>query len=470
MASFWRSLAVGSCLPASCYGSLILSRDNGQTPLVRESTYSQDLSSRNETVCDAGSRQWTGHVPLGKGRNMFYWYFESLVRPEEAPLVIWTNGGPGGSSMLGAFFEIGPCIVSEAGNTTSRNPLSWTTHASMLFIDQPIGVGLSATAEPLFANSLIEGGIDVDKFLDVFLTDLFPELSDRPIHFAGESFGGKYVPVYTAMTRRRFESIILVDPSIDPALQDLSMYLHYCPEKRERWEVEKSSPPRYLNETACAAMEAAYSKCDKLRRACVLTYDADTCWLAAHGCQEVTNWFMDEIRPGGRDPYDDRRVCKEAPLCNDLGDKRTNIYLNLPHVKHALGLPANFKYESISWRFNEVWNTIPDIVLPSTREITALLDNKHTRVLVINGNNDGIITTEGIIMAFDELPWHGQAAFRRLPYRPWHYLGMDGAVSGGQVKSYGNLTVVTVDEAGHMSPHDQPDATLQLLGSWLGRS
>lgn len=188
----------------------------------------------------------------------------------------------------------------------------------MLF-SQPIGVGLSGTPESLFANSLLEGGIDLDKFLDVFLTDLFPELGDRPIHFAGESFGGKYVPVYTAMTRRKFESIILVDPAIDPVLHELSLYLHYCPETRESRGTKEGSPPRYMNETACAAMEAAYSKCDTLRRACVSSYDADICWLAHDGCEGVMSWFGDEVRPGGRDPYDDRRVCREPPLCNDLG-------------------------------------------------------------------------------------------------------------------------------------------------------
>jgi carboxypeptidase C (cathepsin A) len=188
-------------------------------------------------------------------------------------------------------------------------------------------VGLSGTAESLFANSLLEAGIDVDKFLDVFLTDLFPELSDRPIHFAGESFGGRYVPVYAAMTRRKFESIILVDPAIDQAIIGLSMYLHYCPEKQEPWGMEKSSPPPYLNETACAAMEAAYSRCDKLRKACVSTYDAEVCWLANDSCEGVGKWFADEVRPGGRDPYDDRRACREPPLCNDLGryDSQTGL-------------------------------------------------------------------------------------------------------------------------------------------------
>jgi carboxypeptidase C (cathepsin A) len=127
------------------------------------------------------------------------------------------------------------------------------------------------------------------------------------------------------------------------------------------------------------------------------------------------------------------------------------------------------KYEAIDFRFNEVWNTLPDIVLPSTRELTALLDVKHIEILVMNGNNDGAVTTESIVMAFDELPWHGHAAFKRMPYRAWHHLNADSSMSSGQVKSYGNLTVVTVDKAGHMSVHDQADATLQIFGSWIGR-
>lgn len=165
----------------------------------------------------------------------------------------------------------------------------------------------------------------MDKFLDVFLADLFPELGDgRPLHFAGESFGGKYVPVYTAMARRRFESVILVDAAVDPAAHALATYLHFCPVTREEqrgamMQEEGSRPPRYLNETACAAMEAAYSRCDKARRACGATYDADTCWLAQEVCLPVMEWVLDETRPGGRDPYDDRRVCREMPLCNDLG-------------------------------------------------------------------------------------------------------------------------------------------------------
>jgi carboxypeptidase C (cathepsin A) len=80
-------------------------------------------------------------------------------------------------------------------------------------------------------------------------------------------------------------------------------------------------------------------------------------------------------------------------------------------------------------------------------------------------------TSENIIRSFDELPWHGHAAFRREPYGPFYY-GRQGGdrILAGQYKSVGNLTVVTVNEAGHMSVHDQPEATLDLLAAWVSNS
>lgn len=43
--------------------------------------------------------------------------------------------GPGGSSMLGLFSEIGPCLTNEHGNDTVFNEHSWTNFANVLFIE-----------------------------------------------------------------------------------------------------------------------------------------------------------------------------------------------------------------------------------------------------------------------------------------------------------------------------------------------
>lgn len=37
--------------------------------------------------------------------------------------------------MMGAFFELGPCLITEDGDGTVRNPSSWTNAANMLFVE-----------------------------------------------------------------------------------------------------------------------------------------------------------------------------------------------------------------------------------------------------------------------------------------------------------------------------------------------
>ena len=50
--------------------------------------------------------------------------------------------GPGCSSSVGLFMELGPCRALS-GNGTTYHPESWNTNANVFFVDQPIGVGFS---------------------------------------------------------------------------------------------------------------------------------------------------------------------------------------------------------------------------------------------------------------------------------------------------------------------------------------
>jgi len=72
---------------------------------------------------------------------MFWWlyYANKGVNYESKPLVIWLQGGPGGSSTgFGNFGEIGP----EDTNLNARK-VNWVDHANILFIDNPVGTGYS---------------------------------------------------------------------------------------------------------------------------------------------------------------------------------------------------------------------------------------------------------------------------------------------------------------------------------------
>jgi cathepsin A (carboxypeptidase C) len=54
--------------------------------------------------------------------------------PLNKPTLLWLNGGPGGSSIVGLFEEIGGCEFASA-NKTRINPYSWTNFANLLFLE-----------------------------------------------------------------------------------------------------------------------------------------------------------------------------------------------------------------------------------------------------------------------------------------------------------------------------------------------
>lgn len=74
----------------------------------------------------------------GKTDNVqvWYWFFAARSQPSTAPLVLWLNGGPGCSSMIGLFQEHGPCHFVGGSSKPSLNQYSWNNVANMLYVDQ----------------------------------------------------------------------------------------------------------------------------------------------------------------------------------------------------------------------------------------------------------------------------------------------------------------------------------------------
>lgn len=129
-----------------------------------------------------------------KTNHMFFWYFPK----PGAPLLIWLQGGPGGSSMFGLFAEMGP-FNSDVSLKLVKREAAWTSKYAMLFIDNPVGAGFSfTTSDSGYCNNT---KVCVASNLFSLLTQfygVFPDMLQQELFITGESYGGHYVPGFAA--------------------------------------------------------------------------------------------------------------------------------------------------------------------------------------------------------------------------------------------------------------------------------
>jgi vitellogenic carboxypeptidase-like protein len=59
---------------------------------------------------------------------------------------LYTQGGPGCSSLFGTFYLNGPFAL-QTDLSLQPNPGRWNRQYGMLFVDQPIGTGFSIAGE-----------------------------------------------------------------------------------------------------------------------------------------------------------------------------------------------------------------------------------------------------------------------------------------------------------------------------------
>ncbi|KAH9905658.1 alpha/beta-hydrolase [Xylariomycetidae sp. FL2044] len=423
-----------------------------------------DVREQSQDVCQAGSRQWTGWIDVSEAKRLFFWFFESRGNPSTDPVVVWLQGGPAGSSLFGLFQEMGPCLTNEHHNDTVFNRHSWTNFANMLFIDNVGG-----------PDNIPEASEDFQRFLSLFFTDVFPDFDHHPLHIAGESFGGTYVPAFTeSISKRqaagvptvskRIESITLVDAALDLITSgSLGAYDHMCRFDENGNNVLKLG----LNHTTCREIEEVVPECESLNRRCVESYDRHICEAAFRFCNNHVESVIAAAVPPQRDMYDDRATCDATlPLCGKL---QWEEYLNLARVQAALGVD-HWNYSAVNFEQFDRWNASKEIYLPTTRELQYILDETSTRVLVVNGNNDILINTEGQKRVYDQQPWSHQAKYRLEKFADWGFPQEQASrrwKKGGEYKSVDRLSFVSVDEAGHTSPGDQREAVAFVMKCWL---
>ena len=101
-----------------------------------------------------------------------------------------TNGGPGCSGLYGMGFENGPFLAQQDG-TLRFNPMSWNRFATVVWIEQPAGVGFSYSSNPndyAGAYNDTTAASDNAAFLSAFFAQ-YPQYQSLDLYLTSESYG-----------------------------------------------------------------------------------------------------------------------------------------------------------------------------------------------------------------------------------------------------------------------------------------
>lgn len=157
---------------------------------------SEDLVSSLDQMPDLSFGLYSGYVPINNTEKQIH-YIAALSKGDWRvdPVLIWFNGGPGCSSMLGWAQEHGPYVIENGATNFTSNYYTWNNEANVFYIDSPAGVGFSYC--PNSAECSFDDNSSADDNLIAVLNLFnmkFQDLKNNDLYIAGESYAGVYVP------------------------------------------------------------------------------------------------------------------------------------------------------------------------------------------------------------------------------------------------------------------------------------
>ncbi|KAJ5246511.1 hypothetical protein N7468_001494 [Penicillium chermesinum] len=410
---------------------------------------------------DPNVKSYSGYADVSENEHIFWWFFETRNGdPQEAPLTIWINGGPGSSSMIGLFQELGPCGVDLDGKVYN-NPYSWSNASNMLFIDQPATTGFSYTIPiPAYAdadgrivqlpnntcpdyaqqydscgtyskpdislvpNSTTGAAPNMWKTLQGFL-GAFPQYAKGGLNFATESYGGHYGPVFNAYFLDQNEK--KVNGSIPIKYQAYYNFSVFPGNTYDYIPYNDSVKAEWYNNL--------YGKgnCVDQTLECYATGRSDICSTADSFCANKVENLYDIY--SGRDD---------------------------PKVLSAIGAYQNFS-ESSGTVGNSFSSTGDDDRTSGTIGDVKRLLEAGIQVTMYFGDADYNCNWLGGQVVADEIdaPGYKKAGFVNLTTS-------DGVVHG-QVRQSDLYTFVRIYESGHEVPFYQPLAALEFFTRAISR-
>lgn len=374
--------------------------------------------------------------------NLYFWYFPPFSKDEEAPVVLWLQGGPGGSSLFGLFTELGPLIAKKEGFALRK--YHWALQYHLIFIDNPVGTGFSFTDnDSAYCTNEECVGRGLYLTMQQFY-ELFPHLRDNDLFITGESYAGKYIPSLAMVIH---EENFNGNKKIN--LQGMAMGNAYCD------PVNQLDYGSYLYQLGLI---------DNNELKIFLKYQAEIYNQIMLQNWEQADVLMDRLMDGELTNFSYFKFYTGFDyyynFLQSSADDDMTVFTDLLHNDnvrrsvHVGGLPFNDGQQVQLLLALDMLKS----VAPAISELLS-----HYRIMFYNGQLDIVVAyplTENFLR---NLKFSSSEEYKKASRSIWR---VDDEVAG-YVKKAGNLTDVLVRNSGHMVPKDQPKWALDLITRFI---
>ncbi|EEU37461.1 uncharacterized protein NECHADRAFT_86308 [Fusarium vanettenii 77-13-4] len=398
------------------------------------------LGHDTASVCNSSTPGTSGYITSkdtqGGKSSIFFWFFESKHDPKSDPVILWMTGY-GVHLFYHRLAELQLTVAPEGGYTVD-NPFGWNANATLLFVDQPVGVGYSRGEHS--SQGLQDASTTMDQFLRQFMV-AFPDLAGRDFYIAGESYGGSWVPALaTTILQSQSNTTDDAEPiqvqgqdrGVDPASHDPdnSLRINLKGVMIGNGLIRRSIQNIGFFETVCAGPDSLFNTSQCLQWAPRAMWceenlvicetegmKSPACKEAETKCSAIGSVVVEDMH---RNPYDFRQECYDPAACY-AEMQHIDEYLNRSDIKKALGVSEELPFVGISFDVLGQWEKVGDLWRSSDKYVNYLLKS-GIRVLIYVGDKDLYCNSAGMRLLVDRgLNWDGQPFIRFRDLMPWEH-------------------------------------------------
>lgn len=439
-------------------------------------------------ICETheGVKSYAGYVDTDNDEHIFFWFFESRSQPKSDPTTLWFNGGPGSSSMIGLFQEVGPCRMYPNG-TLYESPYPWNLNSNLLIVDQPVTTGFSyknltnvvydkdgnmtavsgnncpsKNQEDCATTSFVTPkdlpGTSEDAAPTVWKTlqgffGAFSDYANTTLHIRTESYGGRYAPAISSYIidqdektpdnaiKLNLTSVVIGNGWMDAVPQYIAYY---------NFSVNPGNTYDYnvFNQTVQKTLlDDLYGngKCLDMVQKCYSSNSKKDCAKAKDFCDTHIQGAWDI---GNRDYYDVRE-----PFKDPFPYERYTKYLAQPDVLEAIGAAQTYVESA-----DPIYFAFADAADSLRSSISAMqkIMSKNITLVLHSGDADYICNWYGNEMVANSL---GGKSFLKTGYED---MKIDETETPGQVKQNGAFAFARIYYSGHEVPWYQPAAAFAI--------